>query len=95
LRAGDTVARLGGDEFAMVLAAVSGPGEIDAVARRIGDAFIPPFVIDGTSLPVTASIGRATWPADATEIDGLVRIADQAMYEVKRDRAAADLLGGS
>jgi diguanylate cyclase (GGDEF)-like protein len=92
LRAGDTVARLGGDEFAMVIAAVSSPDEIDAVARRISDSFDVPFLIDDVSLPVTASVGRAVWPADATEVENLVRSADTAMYDMKRDRAARGLL---
>lgn len=95
LRAGDTVARLGGDEFAMVLASVSSLDEIDAVARRIRDAFAPPFVIEGTSLPITASVGRAVWPADTTEVEGLLRAADKSMYAEKRDRAAHNLLSGN
>ncbi|MEA2424426.1 MAG: hypothetical protein QOH13_836, partial [Thermoleophilaceae bacterium] len=92
LRAGDTVARLGGDEFAMVIAAVSSPEEIDAVAGRISHAFDLPFAIEEISLPISASVGRAVWPADATEVESLVRSADSAMYGVKRDRAARGLL---
>lgn len=93
LRTGDTVARLGGDEFAMVLAAVAAPSEIDAVARRVREVFNRPFVIEGESLTVSASVGRAVWPADATEVESLLRSADAAMYDVKRDRAAKNLLG--
>lgn len=91
LRAGDTVARLGGDEFAMVLTAVSAPGEIDAVARRVRGVFDRPFVIEGEALEVSASVGRAVWPADAIEVESLLRSADGAMYDVKRDRAARSL----
>jgi diguanylate cyclase (GGDEF)-like protein len=88
IRAGDTVARLGGDEFAMVLAAISAPEEIDPVASRVRDAFEQPFVIEGASLRVSASVGRAVWPVDATEAEHLLRSADMAMYGVKRDRRA-------
>jgi diguanylate cyclase (GGDEF)-like protein len=92
IRGDDTVARLGGDEFAVLLTAVSSQAEIDAVASRVRDAFEQPFDIDGASLPVSASVGRADWPVDATEVEALLRTADTAMYGVKRDRAAGKLL---
>jgi GGDEF domain-containing protein len=77
----------------MVLAAVSAPAEIDAVARRVREVFVAPFVIAGASLAVSASVGRAVWPADSIEVQGLLQSADTAMYDVKRDRAARSPLG--
>jgi diguanylate cyclase (GGDEF)-like protein len=92
VRTGDTVARLGGDEFAVLLAGGPAPPEIEAVSARIVAAFETPFDVEGHSLRVEASVGRAVWPADAREVEALLRSADAAMYRVKRDRAAAQLL---
>ncbi len=87
----DTVARLGGDEFAIVLSGIDDVAEIDAAAQRVAAVFEMPFAVDGSQATVGASIGRATWPADATEIEDLVRHADAAMYRAKREIHADDL----
>jgi diguanylate cyclase (GGDEF)-like protein len=84
VRSTDTVARLGGDEFGIVLADLSDLSEVDAASERVGAAFERPFVIDDMAFEVKASIGRAVWPQDASEIEGLMRHADDSMYRVKR-----------
>lgn len=88
VRTGDTVARLGGDEFAVLLADAGAQEQIDAVAHRIVEAFEAPFVIEGEPVRVSASVGRAVWPVDATELEGLLRMADADMYGTKRSREA-------
>jgi diguanylate cyclase (GGDEF)-like protein len=85
-RAGDTVARLGGDEFAVLIAARSTLQDTDAVAGRIAQAFTEPFAITAHRLPVDASVGRATFPADADDAENLLRTADAAMFTTKRAR---------
>ncbi|MDX6665144.1 MAG: hypothetical protein QOG68_1350, partial [Solirubrobacteraceae bacterium] len=92
VRHGDTVARLGGDEFALLVTGILRPQELDVVTVRITEAFTAPFVVEGAPLTVGASIGRAIWPAEAADLDSLLKIADTDMYRVKRDRSAADLL---
>jgi diguanylate cyclase (GGDEF)-like protein len=87
IRAGDTVGRLGGDEFAIVLPDVGENGEIEAAAQRVTGVFEQPFVIDGASLRLGASIGRAIWPDDGFDTEALIRHADAAMYRAKRDSA--------
>jgi diguanylate cyclase (GGDEF)-like protein len=84
VRHGDTVARLGGDEFALLFTAVRGQEELDVVARRVGEAFSDPFEIAGASVTVVASIGRAIWPTEVADLDGLLQRADADMYRVKR-----------
>ena len=37
-----------------------------------------------------SSIGRAVWPVDAPDVEGLLRAADATMYKVKRARAGAN-----
>jgi diguanylate cyclase (GGDEF)-like protein len=85
-RPGDTVARLGGDEFAVIVEAIEDASHLDAIARRMSEAFSAPFVIDGQRLSIEASIGRAVWPLDAQDIEGLLREADATMYRAKRAR---------
>lgn len=87
-RAEDIVARLGGDEFAVLVSGVTG-AEIDGVAERLAEAFDEPFEVGGIRVPVSASIGRSTYPADAPDADGLLRRADEAMFAHKRGRAGA------
>ena len=85
-RPGDTVARLGGDEFAVIVKAIDDQSQLAPIAERFGKAFGSPFVIAGHTLRVQASIGRAVWPVDAPDVDGLLRRADTTMYEVKHGR---------
>ncbi len=85
-RDGDIVARLGGDEFAVLVSGANDPAVIAVVAERLAAGFATPFDVDGHALKVGASIGHASWPADAPDIDALIRHADGAMYEQKRTR---------
>lgn len=82
----DTVARLGGDEFAVIVEAIDDKSQLGPIAERFEKAFQYPFVIGGLKLAVQASIGRAVWPLDATDVEGLLREADTTMYRVKRSR---------
>jgi diguanylate cyclase (GGDEF)-like protein len=84
-RSGDVVGRLGGDEFAVVLDpdAPAGP-----VAARIEEMLAQPFEIDGRSVHVRASIGRASFPDDAGDAAELLRAADAAMFACKRSHRA-------
>jgi diguanylate cyclase (GGDEF)-like protein len=83
-RAGDTVARLGGDEFAVLIDSSTALGDAEEVSDRIARALTTPFGIDGHRLQLGASIGRAVFPIDADDADGLLRAADAAMFGVKR-----------
>jgi diguanylate cyclase (GGDEF)-like protein len=93
VRSTDTVARLGGDEFAIVLADVQDRSEVEAAADRVGRAFDEPFTIAGESLELGASVGHAVWPADAHEIEALMRHADAAMYRAKRGAQTRSAVG--
>jgi diguanylate cyclase (GGDEF)-like protein len=85
VRPGDTVARYSGDEF-VVVCEVSGGGSRDAaaVAERIVSAFRLPFTVDGQEVQTSASIGLAVATDPKADVAGLVRQADQRMYEAKR-----------
>ena len=80
-RVSDPAARLGGDEFVIILAGTTAP-EATAIAERIrADVTTEPL---GNGHRLTASIGLATFPHDATTSDALLLAADAALYQAKR-----------
>ena len=83
LRPQDTLARLGGDEFVVVLA-IDEPEDAVVVAERIIAAVSDPFLIDAAELQVSASLGIALYPEDATSERELMGHADAAMYHTKQ-----------
>ena len=83
LRKSDTIARLGGDEFMVLLPEISGPGAAERVARRILRAFKAPFDLTDRKIPITASIGIASYPRDGKDVESLTKNADIAMYAAK------------
>ncbi len=87
VRPADLVARLGGDEFAVWM---GGADHMTAAERAEALRIAVPLALDeitgGTPPRVTLSIGIATRAVRADEdIDGLIRRADEAMYDAKRN----------
>ena len=85
LRERDTLARLGGDEFAVVLNGLESAQDAQRTAQRLIAAVAPIFLIDGHSFSVGVSIGIAISPDDHQQADQLMRYADMALYEAKRN----------
>ncbi|MBD3671329.1 MAG: EAL domain-containing protein [Gammaproteobacteria bacterium] len=84
LRDTDTVARIGGDEFTIILSNLNGPTDAGAVANELIKAMAAPFVINGSTNFVGASIGIAVFPTDGDDGDELMKKADTAMYRAKQ-----------
>ncbi len=79
----DTVARLGGDEFAVIVSDLQDLQPVKTIAQNILDALVAPFELEASSGYVSASVGIALYPSDASDIETLLKSADQAMYAAK------------
>ncbi len=84
LRVGDVLARLGGDEFAIVLNDLTRPDDAQITAERLLASLDEPVCIGEVALSAWASMGLAYADCDTTAPD-LLRNADLAMYEAKRN----------
>ncbi|RQW76885.1 MAG: EAL domain-containing protein, partial [Geobacter sp.] len=85
MRGSDTLARLGGDEFVVVLTSVSSQESAPVAAQRILSTFSRPFVLEGRTINISASIGIALYPNDAQNAESLFKCADTAMYHAKNE----------
>ena len=85
VRLRDTIGRLGGDEFALILTMTREQTEDEAVsvANEVREALRAPFDLNGQQAVLTASIGIAMYPDDATDPGTLVKYADVAMVRAK------------
>jgi diguanylate cyclase (GGDEF)-like protein len=84
LRDADMVGRLGGDEFAILLRNVSNPAVASIVATKLIASLAIPIEVAGADVKVGASIGIALFPEHGADGQELLRVADQAMYAVKK-----------
>ncbi len=85
-RDGDTVARLGGDEFIVLLCGIRNDAELEKVAQRMLVEIGKPYLVGDKTATLTMSMGMTVFPRDdAEEADALIRHADQAMYDAKRN----------
>ncbi len=80
----DTVARVGGDEFVFILNNIDHATHVALVAMKVAESLTQPFVVNGNSYSISCSIGISIFPDDTDNQDTLVKIADDAMYMVKK-----------
>ena len=85
LREEDTLARLNSDEFAIVQSGLSRPEDAVILAKRLLDAIADPYLLDGHSVVIGASIGIAMAPGDGEESEKLLKSADLALSRAKND----------
>ncbi len=79
----DTIARQGGDEFTIILGELDDTDHVERVANNVLSTLSEPFELGNEVTYISASIGVTFYPDDGTEIDALLKNADQAMYAAK------------
>ncbi|APG27536.1 hypothetical protein A7E78_06585 [Syntrophotalea acetylenivorans] len=86
LRKCDTLARWGGDEFVLLITGMKSELATANVAKKILDLLTEqPFELNGSEIFTSASAGIALFPRDGNDSETLLKHADIAMYEAKRD----------
>ncbi|CAN5722755.1 hypothetical protein BH23PSE2_BH23PSE2_07120 [soil metagenome] len=80
----DTVGRFGGDEFVIVLTEQTDEDGVGQVISRITAALSTPMLIGGIEHTITPSIGWCRYPEGGLDADTLLKHADMAMYQAKR-----------
>jgi diguanylate cyclase (GGDEF)-like protein/PAS domain S-box-containing protein len=88
LRVGDTVGRLGGHEFVILIANVIDKEDVALLASRVESSLAKPFDILGHSVLVGTRIGIALAPKDGDDPDLLIKRADMALFEARRNGAS-------
>jgi len=84
VRESDTVGRFGGDEFVVVLTEHTDDAAVQMVIERVAQALAEPVDLGGTRHQLTPSIGHCRYPEDGRDAETLLRHADLAMYQAKR-----------
>src|SRR5579871_1311143 len=85
VRGPDTVSRLGGDEFVVLLQELQTPEDALITAERLSKAVADVHLIDQHQIYITTSIGVSLYPRDAKDAETLIRNADAAMYDAKKE----------
>lgn len=84
IRETDTVARIGGDEFVIILSSLPEVAIINRIAANLIGQISKPVNIENTEVAISASIGISLYPENGTTAEELIRSADKAMYQIKR-----------
>lgn len=76
--------RMGGDEFvAIVMPDMF--SELERIANKVKDMFNKPWYLMETEYFCTMSMGIAVFPDDSKDVHEIIRLADIAMYESKKN----------
>ena len=81
IREGDIASRYGGDEFVVVCHHPT--DDTLVIAQRVLSSFHVPFQINTISLQMTCSLGIVRNIQAYTDVDAIIRAADEAMYRAK------------
>ncbi|GAC1357521.1 MAG: hypothetical protein NVSMB31_17990 [Vulcanimicrobiaceae bacterium] len=84
VRSVDTVARMGGDEFVILLEECGDKATVEMIAERLFLTLWNEFQIGAIQIHPMLSVGISCFPSDASDPEGLLRQADEAMYRAKQ-----------
>ena len=83
IRQADSLARIDGDEFGLILEGLADRAQSTIVGNRVVAAMRELISIGKTQVRLTVSAGIAASPTDASDSDGLLRLADVALFASK------------
>ncbi len=86
VRETDRVIRFGGDEFVILLDGIEHVKKIKNIATKVLSGVSDVYRIDAYEISLTASIGISLYPVDGLDSTTLIRNADVAMYQAKKQR---------
>jgi diguanylate cyclase (GGDEF)-like protein/PAS domain S-box-containing protein len=82
----DTLGRLGGDEFLVIMQRLPSHTAAAVLANKLVRELQQPFELQQREIYVGGSIGISLFPRDAQDVDTMIKHADVAMYQAKRNR---------
>ena len=85
LRRHDVIARHGGDEFLVLIEDMVEPIELRRITDNIQNSLSSPVHLDNLEFNISVSIGISIYPENGLTRDSLLRNADAAMYEAKKN----------
>ena len=83
VRQSDVVARQGGDEFLIGITDVTQPDWVSTVADKVLASMGEHFMVRGTEVSSSCSIGIAVYPQNGSDFETLLRHADISVYHAK------------
>lgn len=86
LRESDEIYRVGGDEFLVLLPSLKNPADAGLVAQKLIDALSEPVRVESFVFYVGTCVGISVYPGDGEGVETLVKNADRALYEAKKQR---------
>ncbi|SBS35831.1 Phytochrome-like protein cph2 [Marinomonas aquimarina] len=87
IRGSDFVARVGGDEFTLLLDNIQHIEDLNLIASKVLAQVSRHAVLDCKHLEVSASMGIALYPEQGSTVSELMRKADMALYECKKQES--------
>ncbi|MEQ8661965.1 MAG: EAL domain-containing protein, partial [Gammaproteobacteria bacterium] len=81
----EALGRAAGDEFIVLLPEITAAEDAAVVAQRLRAALTKPFEIAGNEIHARVSLGISVYPGDGTTADDLLRNADAALAQAKRE----------
>lgn len=85
LRKGDTLSRFAGDEFIILLESIGSRDNVVVLTKELINCLRLPFKIKTAEIQIGISIGIAMSPNDGQDAAMLLKYADMAMYQAKRE----------
>ena len=85
LREEDTLARLGGDEFTIMIERLRLIEDASGLAEKVLGVLREPVFIEDREFYIGGSIGISIYPDNGDTAQDMLKYADAAMYDAKRD----------